>query len=391
VPLIVSFNTVCVVYLAVDEGFSTVGVLDIPLGALLLYYLPHTAERSTGREIGEKQSAKGRGQDKSSAYKHTAGTSGQHDSASEGKRGDRDIDIDNSTETAQIASPFCVVDIRWLLQLNEQYGTEESNVREHMSEEDIKGTFNRLEKKTSLGFGKSKNDDDARYLYSTTSRKKEVLDSMQFLQNSVVIITKTHMKTRTVRRTRSSSINVKNPQDSPHFAADPNNRGIEAGGQVRKGVQKVVDREEGKSRPTADKAVSGLSGKIEGDEVSDEDESRRASRLEDEDVKEEVTEEVKLVGGTIYTCSILGKYECFPFLSPLFLLLSPNFSLLDLLSCSLSFLLSPLSSPLPLSHPFLSSSSLPPLPLPSSNTHNTATTLNTLKRFSLQINSLRRP
>jgi hypothetical protein len=365
VPLIISFNTVCVVYLAVDEGFSTVGVLDIPLGALLLYYLPHTAVRSTGGETGEQQRAEGRGQGKSSAYKssaykQTAGTSGQHDSYSEGKRGDRDIDI--STETAQIASPFCVVDIRWLLQLNEQYGIEESKVRENMSEEDIKGTFNRLEKKTSLGFEKGKNEDDTRYLYSTTSRKKEVLDSMQFLQNSVVIIAKTHMKTRTVRRTRSSSINVKSHQDSPHFAADPNNRRIEAGGQMRKGAQKVVEREVVKSRRTVDKAVGGLSGKIEGDEVPD-DVSRKAPRLEDEDVKEEVTEEVKLVGGTIYTCSILGKYECFPSLSPIFLLLSPNLSPFDILSSSLSFLLSPLSSPLspssplPLSLPILS----PPL------------------------------
>jgi hypothetical protein len=349
VPLIISFNTLCVFYLTVDGGFSTAGVLDIPLGALLLYYLPHIAERSTGRETGretgEEQRAKGRGQGHSSSYKHSAGTLGQHDSSSEGKRGDierdSDSDRDSSVETAQIASPFCMVDIRWLLQLNEHYSTEESNVGENMCEEDVKGTGNRLEKKTNVGIGKGKNEDDARDVCSTTSRKKEVLHSIHCLQNSVVIITKTLLKIRTVRQTRSAQRQLKSPQDSPLFAAKPNNGRTDAGGRVGKVVLKKVEKEVEKSRRTADKAISSLSGKIMGDDIPDEDVSRRAYRLEDEEVKEEVLEEVKLIASTIYTCSILGEYERFPFFSPLSLLFP--FSIL-FFSCSP--LLSPFSASL---------------------------------------------
>jgi hypothetical protein len=315
-------------HLADIECFSTVGVLDIPLGALLLYYLPHTVEGCTGREIGEEQRVKGCGQEgHRSAYKHTAASSGQHGSTSEGKRGDksrvtnrdrvleidkeggkdrdrhmegdrdreRDKDRDDgkefSAETAQTVLPFCVLDIRWLLQLNEQYGKEESKVRDTTGEEDYKGNGSRLEKKTGLGYGKSMNEDDARSI-STTSRKEEVLDSIQFLQNSVVIITKTHTVLRTVRHARPSTTDINSHHDSPHsphFNANTSSSRVEVGGWVGKGVHKGVHRHAGKevgrevvrevlkevgkvvgkSRSATEEAVSGLSGQIEGNESTE--------------------------------------------------------------------------------------------------------------------------
>ena len=277
-------------HLADIECFSTVGVLDIPLGALLLYYLPHTVEGCTGREIGEEQRVKGSSQEgHRSAYKHTAATSDQHGSTSDGKRGDthrvtdidrdkdRDKDKELSAETAQTVLPFCVLDIRWLLQLNEQYGTDESKVRDTTGEEDYKGNGSRLEKKTGLGYGKSMNEDDA-YSISTTSRKEEVLDSIQFLQHSVVIITKTHTVLRTVRHARPSTADINSHHDSPHsphFNANTSSSrgevgvhrqaGKEAGKEVVREVQKEVGKAVGKSRRATEEAVSGLSGQIEGD------------------------------------------------------------------------------------------------------------------------------
>jgi hypothetical protein len=286
-------------HLADIECFSTVGVLDIPLGALLLYYLPHTVEGCTGREIGEEQRSSQEGH--RSASKHTAATSDQHGTASEGKRGDthrdtnrnrdKDRDKEFSAETAQTVLPFCVLDIRWLLQLNEQYGKEESKVRDTTGEEDYKGNGSRLEKKTGLGYGKSMNEDDARSI-STTSRKEEVLDSIQFLQNSVVIITKTHTVLRTVRHARPSTTDINSHHDSPHsphFNANTSSSRVEVGGWVGKGVHKGVHRHAGKevgrevvrevlkevgkvvgkSRSATEEAVSGLSGQIEGNESTE--------------------------------------------------------------------------------------------------------------------------
>jgi hypothetical protein len=344
-PPSVSCKVVCIVYLAV-EGFSTVGVLDVPLGALLLYYLPHTMQGSTGREtgIGEEQGSKGSSQGQRSAHRHNTPSS-RHDSSDEGKRGDTDIERnrdrgrerDSSVETAQVALPFCVVDVRWLLQLNEQSNSEESKGRETMNEEDLQGTSSRLGKKMSLAFGKGKNEDDTRSVYSTTSRKEEVLDSMQFLQNSVVIITKTYSKTRTVKHSRSTSMDAKRYHDFPHLPADVNNRRMEVGGwvgnRVRKDAGEEAQKEVGNNRRTPDDTISGFSGKIERDDVTDEDVSRTASRLDEEEVKEEVKEEIKLVGGTIYTCTLLGMYQRTLFFTALSLpsFLSAFFSPLRLL------------------------------------------------------------
>jgi hypothetical protein len=317
---------VCVVYLAVG-GFSTVGVLDIPLGALLLYYLPHIAEGSTGREKGrggeQGPMPKGSRQELSSVYRHTKPSS-RHDSADEGKRGDRhrerdrDRDRDSSQETAQVAFPFCAVDVRWLLQLNEESSTEESKVRDAVNEEDFKGIGSRLDKKTSLGFGKGKNEDSTQSIYSTTSRKEEVLDSIQFLQNSVVMITKTNSKIRTVKRTRSSSTDVSSHHAFPNLPAGASNGRIEVSGcdgiGARKEGEKEVRKEVGKVCRTPDKTTSGLSGKIKGDDVTDWDVYGMASRKDEEDVIEEVKEEVKLAGGAIYTCTLLGMSQCTLFL-----------------------------------------------------------------------------
>jgi hypothetical protein len=342
-------------HLADIECFSTVGVLDIPLGALFLYYLPHTVEGCTGREIGEEQRSSQEGH--RSASKHTAATSDQHGTASEGKRGDthrdtnrnrdKDRDKEFSAETAQTVLPFCVLDIRWLLQLNEQYGKEESKVRDTTGEEDYKGNGSRLEKKTGLGYGKSMNEDDARSI-STTSRKEEVLDSIQFLQNSVVIITKTHTVLRTVRHARPSTADISShhgSSHSPHFNANTSSSrgevgvhrqaGKEAGKVVVREVKKEVGIAVGKSRQIVEEAVSGLSGKIEGDESTEEGVTRSVSRLDVREVREEVKEEVKLVGGTVYTCALFGEIECY-----LFFILSSCPSLLSscpphaILSCS---------------------------------------------------------
>ena len=264
-----------------------------------------------------------------SAYKHTAATSDQHGTTSDGKRGDshrdtnrdrdRDKDKEFSAETAQTVLPFCVLDIRWLLQLNEQYGTDESKVRDTTGEEDYRGTGSRLEKKTGLGYGKSMNEDDARSI-STTSRKEEVLDSIQFLQNSVVIITKTHTVLRTVRHARPSTADVSSHHDSPHsphFNANTSSSrgevgvhrqaGKEAGKEVVREVQKEGGKAVGKSRQIVEEAVSGLSGQIERDGSTEEGVTRSVSRL---DVRE-VREEVKLVGGTVYTCALFGEIECY--------------------------------------------------------------------------------
>ena len=299
-------------------------VLDAPIGALLLYCLPHDVKEEVnrvkegsglragvGEEKGERQEEEGRkgegkGKEKVEGYKKEQIKGNQIRVNDENKcpnksrkRGGKT----NTAHTAQSAIPFCVVDIRWLLQLNES-NKNTTEVKSKEIESEFRGASLWNERYNPSGLNESKYEKGKKEVEwgapTTTSKKEEVIDRIQFIACAMVVLTKTYVTSRTVRQ-RTFSVDIVRHSDSalksPRSPPNSNNTKSlnqqqivlfpdQINGRPPYGVHRHDDSLRG-SLGHILKGEEGAEGEVEG--------------------KEDVKEDTRLCAGTVYIINLQGE------------------------------------------------------------------------------------
>lgn len=288
----------------VSENFSVVCVLDAPLGALLLYYLPHTQVQGEGEKISkEKVTA-------TVKKKEDMGRNEAHKVGKETKRGrerdrERESKVTNDMSYEQTTA-FCVIDLVWLLQLKEgctsldNYNDSNNNYNDNARNTQNRpiSPVKRLNSPNNIEDRKGKlNEVTSNDYYKTTIKIRETVDRVFFLKNTLVVIT----------RSFSSKISHQNYGISSGEVPDPN----VIVGKFEKEIAIEV---------TKTKTLSvGNNKSIESDDNNDSDNSNNDNNNgkynEERDYKKKTgaerslknVEEMKVIGGTIYVLSFHGK------------------------------------------------------------------------------------
>ena len=161
----------------VPEDFSVVGVLDSPLGILLLYLFSHSLDRCSGPVTDTYDANVKRERSRSNEEKNV--------------RKSRQKRRMNKSEFKEI-HPFCYVDIKWLLQF------EERHLETPMS--DIKSVGRGGEGGRVVGGGGQGCDISIANRESPKGKGKrrmkteEVVERVAFLENTMVVVTKTNLR-----------------------------------------------------------------------------------------------------------------------------------------------------------------------------------------------------
>lgn len=210
-------------------GFSVACVLDAPLGALMLYYLPHSLAQEGGEEMVkgkevervhvkvkemervkeiEKLNVKGRVR---------VGVEGIRGKEEEGEE-----EGENDETKHEKVLPFCVIDLVWLLQLKDRDSTSDNNTNNNNNSRNSNNNSNaqnstinlpkRLNSPNKTENQKSKlNGKSANRHYNTTIKIKETVDRAFFLKNTLIVITKTFSRKIQHQNDGTSSVEVPVP------------------------------------------------------------------------------------------------------------------------------------------------------------------------------------
>lgn len=300
-------------------------VLDAPIGALLLYCLPHDVKEvngvkegsgsraGVGEEKGERQEeegrkgkGKGKGKGKVEGYKKEqikgirirVNDENKSPNTSR-KQGEKT----NTAHTAQSAIPFCVVDVRWLLQLNES-NKNTTEVKNKEIDNEFRGASLWNERYNTSGINESKYEKGKKEVEwgapTTTSKKEEVIDRIEFIACAMVVVTKTYVTSRTVRQrtfsadiVRHSDSALKSPRSPPNSnnTKSLNQQQIvmftdQMNGRPPYGVHRHDDSSRGSVGHNL-KGEEGGEGEVEG--------------------KEDVKEDTRLCAGTVYIINLQGE------------------------------------------------------------------------------------
>ena len=273
----------------VPEDFSVVGVLDSPLGVLLLYCYPHSLDRYSGQVT-----------DIYNAHVKKERSRSNEDRKIWKTRQKRAL---NKSEFKHIR-PFSYVDIKWLLQLEERH-TETSI----SGTKDRGGVEGEGRGRGSQGCGISiPNKESPKGKAKKRVRTEEVVERVAFLENTMVVITKTNLRV-TILAAKIETADVEVEVNRQSY------RGLQESISVSEIERSILTRHAGNSTGIIDdKRSRGGSGYI-GNGTKEKflnpnaaaDTSKRRGiedrgGNEDEDEKEEV----KIIGGTIFTSHLKG-------------------------------------------------------------------------------------
>ena len=294
-----------------SENFSVVCVLDAPLGALLLYYLPNTQVQEEREKIGKE---KGIAVEKG---KEDMGRNEAHEVGKETKRGrdrerERESEVTNDTSYEQTTA-FCVIDLVWLLQLKEHFTSLDNyNDSNNNYNDSARNTQNRpispvkrLNSPDKIENRKGKlNEIASNDYYNTTIKIKETLDRVFFLKNTLVVITKSF----------SSKISPQNDGISSVEIPDPN---VNSTDKMMVGkLEKMIAIEVTKTKTLSVGNNKNIESNINNNDnnINNNDNSNGKNSDERDYKKKTIAErslenidEMKVIGGTIYVVSFHGK------------------------------------------------------------------------------------
>lgn len=296
-----------------SENFSVVGVLDAPLGALLLYYLPNTQVEEEGEEEGEKI-----GKGKDIAVVKGKEEMGRNEAHKIGKEIKRESEIGRERESEvtddmnyEQTTAFCVIDLVWLLQLKERCTSLDNyNDSNNNYNDNARNTHNRpispvkrlnSPNKIENRKGKSTTKD----YYNTTIKIRETVDRAFFLKNSLVIITKSFSGKISHQNDGISSVEVPdlnvNSTDKMMVGKFENKVAIEVtkAKTLNVGKDKNIENNDSNNNDDYNNYNNG-----DNDNNNDERDYKKKSSAER---NLENIEEMKVIGGTIYVLSFNGK------------------------------------------------------------------------------------
>ena len=212
--------------------FSVACVLDAPLGALLLYYLPHSLVQEEGEErvkemMKEEEEERVKEKEKEEEKERVKeikklnvkarvrlGVDGMRGEADEGEE-----DGEHESKHEKVL-PFCVIDLVWLLQLKDRDSTSDnstssSNLNINSNNNAQNSTNNIIKRLNSPNMPEIQegklNEKSANYHYNTTIKIKETVDRAFFMKNTLIVITKTISRKIQHQNDRISSVKVPDP------------------------------------------------------------------------------------------------------------------------------------------------------------------------------------
>jgi hypothetical protein len=334
-------------------AFSVACVLDAPLGALLLYYLPHSFVQEDGEEmvkgkggemvkekeevrvqVKEKEKERVKEIEKLNVKRRVSVTV-------EGIRGTEEVREEKGENESKHENvlPFCVIDLVWLLQLKDGDSTSDDNNNNNTNSNNMNvksnsnaqnSTINlikRLNSPNKSEFRKSKlNEKSANHHYNTTIKIKETVDRAFFLKNTLIVITKTISRKIQHQNDGISSIEVPVPNvevdkmmtgkdDNRHLVEkkrrnsfDLKNQDNDGDGEDDNGgayERKNVNFDSNNKEKFYKNRSSSSSGSWSGSEKGSARGSGRGgvsrSHIADN------SDEMKVIGGTIYVLNFNGK------------------------------------------------------------------------------------
>ena len=285
-------------------SFSVAGALDALSGALLLYYLPNTHTKGQGEEI-----VKG---------KELAGVRGEERRGVEDIR-ERKMKVEEEGKNKlkyESVTAFCVIDLVWLLQLNDRDTPFDNNYNNNNDNgNSYKNTQNNpishekrtdSPNKTESRKGKF-NEKATRDYYNTTTKIRETLDRAFFLENTLVVITKTFSTKILHRNDGISSVEV------------PVAR-VEVDELMVENIKKKMIIEEKKTNSLNVKSDNNERNNDKNENNKDnenkDNKNRKGSERDSDrsgmsrERNPESVDELKLIGGTIYVLNFTGKGKC---------------------------------------------------------------------------------
>ena len=303
------------------------GVLDRPLGILLLY--SHSHSHIQFHSHSDSQHYLKRGSSLSTGGLHLCGKD-----ANTIAKSDREINrrvnsksiqnkrmgkMKNKEEMEKLKTsdfisilPFCYIDIKWLLQFEERNATA--------TVPDLKGTGTGTGAGAGISVNRSVKNVPNRETLAERGKKRmkreEVVDRISFLADTMVIVTKTNLTvTKIISTEKIRSVNIEiddnrmsqrglnetklnSKSDTGTFRSviiednEVQSRSAHSGADY-KGSGRLFEK-----NPSVNESVKSL---FDEEKRKEEDEKKRK---EEREVEEE--EEFKVLGGTIFTCHLRG-------------------------------------------------------------------------------------
>ena len=315
-PLVIILNIVVLYYSNYTDKNNSCGVacvLDVSIGALLLYCLPHDSKQEMNgmiegngdrkgmeeekgdrqEEEGRKRKGKGKVDKKEQRERRQSPIGNNSKSPNKSRKQGKTNTSTSTAHTVQSVIPFCVIDIRWLLQLNE-HRKNTTEVKNKEWDGEFRGASLWNERRNSLGINESKYEKGKKHVEwgapSTTSKKEEVIDRVHFIACAMVVITKTYVTTRTVRQRMFSDI-VRYSDSTIGSPRSPDSKSLNQqqntlfSGQINGRLSDGVYRH--------DDSLRGFVGhNLRGDEGGGE---------------EDVKEDTRLCAGTVYIVNLQGE------------------------------------------------------------------------------------
>ena len=311
-----------------SENFSVVGVLDAPLGALLLYYLPNTKvqEEEEEEKIGKGKNiviaiGKGKGKEEMGTYQKAK--RGREREIGRGSEREREGEVTDDMNYEQTTA-FCVIDLVWLLQLKERCTSldncNDSNNNYNGNARNTQnrpiGPVERLNSPNKIENRKGKsNEKTAKDYYNTTMKKRETVDRVFFLKNTLVVITKSFSGKISHQNDGISSVEVPDPHvnttDKMTVGKLENKIAIEMtkAKTLTVGNYKNIENNDSNNNDNYDNNNNNNNNSDNNNDNSDnnnDNEKDHKNRNSAERSVENI-EGMKVIGGTIYVLSFNGK------------------------------------------------------------------------------------